>query len=127
MPHAHLRPTLTVRAAPRQWWRYALNALTFHGWVQRRFSWDTVKRVMDVRRAYVPLYSEYLEKPEAGDVSLRDRFGGRGFDGEMKAVNGRVQVHCKLPEHREQYGGGESGGRRAERRELWERLREGDE
>ena len=76
MPHAHLRPTLTVRAAPRQWWRYALNALTFHGWVQRRFSWDTVKRVMDVRRAYVPLYSEYLEKPEAGDVSLRDRLEG---------------------------------------------------
>ena len=76
MPHAHLRPTLTVRASPRRWWQYALDALTFHGWVRRRFSWDTVKRVMDVRRAYVPLYLEHLEKPKEGDDGHRDRLEG---------------------------------------------------
>jgi len=60
MPHAHLRPALTVRASPRRWWQYAFNALAFHGWVRRRVSWETVKRVVETRRAYIPLYLEHL-------------------------------------------------------------------
>ncbi|KAK3249746.1 hypothetical protein CYMTET_40840 [Cymbomonas tetramitiformis] len=60
MPHAHLRPAGAVcdheGGGPRAWWKYGAAAIRLP--VSRlRVDWSEVKRVCELRRAYVAAYS----------------------------------------------------------------------
>ncbi|CAH9120434.1 unnamed protein product [Cuscuta epithymum] len=59
---SHLRPLAPVSERPRLWWRYAAHAELQQKKMCYRFSWDQIQHLCSLRRRYVQLYAESLQK-----------------------------------------------------------------
>ncbi|RAL47445.1 hypothetical protein DM860_013410 [Cuscuta australis] len=66
---SHLRPLITVSERPSLWWRYAAHAGLQQKKICYRFSWDQIQHLCNLRRCYVQLYAESLQKLSNVDKS----------------------------------------------------------
>ena len=99
-PHAHLRPRITVLAAPGAWWRYAFaaNAELVRAAGSIRPRWERILLVATARRRYVPLYKAHIV---ASAKKTKGRGGAaavppRSSDADLLALEAKLDPSTTL-------------------------------
>ncbi|CAI0538916.1 unnamed protein product [Linum tenue] len=62
LKYAHFRPLVSVKSAPRAWWKYACKAVSDQiKKASGKLSWEQVVRYASLRKRYVSLYASLLK------------------------------------------------------------------
>ncbi|KAL0457540.1 UNVERIFIED_CONTAM: Vacuolar protein sorting-associated protein 13 [Sesamum latifolium] len=68
----HLRPGVPVSGGAALWWRYAAQAGLQQKKMCYRFSWEQIQHLCHLRRRYVQLYADSLQRLNADNSEIRD-------------------------------------------------------
>ncbi|KAG8370579.1 hypothetical protein BUALT_Bualt14G0131800 [Buddleja alternifolia] len=69
---SHLRPMVPVSEGAAFWWRYAAQAGLHQKKMCYRFSWEQIQHLCHLRRQYVQLYADLLQRLNVDKSKIRD-------------------------------------------------------
>ncbi|XP_012842600.1 PREDICTED: uncharacterized protein LOC105962815 isoform X1 [Erythranthe guttata] len=69
---SHLRPMVQISEGTALWWRYAAQAGLQQKKMCYRFSWEQIQRLCRLRRRYVQLYADSLQRLHVDNSEIRD-------------------------------------------------------
>ncbi|KAK6160946.1 hypothetical protein DH2020_004327 [Rehmannia glutinosa] len=69
---SHLRPMVPVSEGAALWWRYAAQAGVQQKKMCYRFSWEQIQNLCHLRRRYVQLYADSLQRVNVDNSEIRD-------------------------------------------------------